>query len=353
MAVQPNIRAFCDQAVSLTDSSVVTGLMVGASLLAVLCATVWAEFDSRLDKQWDLWKKTHQKKYQNEVEEMGRRGLWEKNLNHINHHNLEASLGLHTYTLAVNHLSDLTEDEMSQIVAPLKLPEDFEMTPTPLKETDVALPASVDWRQSGYVTSVKNQGRNCGSCWAFSAAGALEGLWAKTTGILVDLSPQNLVDCTQSYGNFGCGGGWMDKSFKYIIQNKGIDSEASYPYEARDGPCRYNPKYRAATCSSYSFVPKDELSLQQAVATIGPISVLMDSTTISYYSSGVYFNRNCGQTLNHAVLLVGYGTDQATGLDYWLIKNCWGTGWGERGYMRLARNQSQMCGISLHSVYPQ
>uniref|UniRef100_A0A8C6SAI4 Uncharacterized protein n=1 Tax=Neogobius melanostomus TaxID=47308 RepID=A0A8C6SAI4_9GOBI len=219
------------------------------------------------------------------VEELGRRGLWEKNLNHVNHHNLEASLGRHTYTLAVNHLSDLTEPDMLQMVAPLKLPEGFKITPTPHEETDVAVPDSVDWSQFGYVTSVKNQG-SCGSCWAFSSAGALEGLWAKTKGKLVNLSPQNLVDCSQSFGTSGCGGGWPHNAFKYVIGNHGIDSEVFYPYEGRDGSCHYNPQYRAAGASSYRFVSPNEQSLKLAVATIGPISVAIDATDLSYYRSG-------------------------------------------------------------------
>uniref|UniRef100_A0A3B3ZAU3 Cathepsin S n=1 Tax=Periophthalmus magnuspinnatus TaxID=409849 RepID=A0A3B3ZAU3_9GOBI len=203
--------------------------MVGGwLLLALLCATVWAEFDFSLDIHWDRWKKTHQKKYQNE--EMGRRALWEKNLMQINIHNLEASMGLHTYTLGINHLSDLTKEEMLKIYAPLKLPKNFKMTPTPLQETNEDVPDTVDWRESGLVTSVKNQG-SCGSCWAFSTAGALEGLLAKTTGHLVNLSPQNLVGCSGEYGNDGCNGGWPHQALQYVIDNPGIDSAASYPYE--------------------------------------------------------------------------------------------------------------------------
>uniref|UniRef100_A0A8C6SUG4 Cathepsin S n=1 Tax=Neogobius melanostomus TaxID=47308 RepID=A0A8C6SUG4_9GOBI len=324
-----------------------TGLTVGVWLLAVLCASVWAELDSKLDQQWEQWKTTHEKKYNNEVEELGRRALWEKKLNQINHHNLEASLGLHTYTLAVNHLSDLTEDEKFKRSAPMKIPED--MTPTLLNVTDEDVPDSKDWTKFGYVTSVKDQ-KNCQSCWAFSAAGALEGLLAKTTGRLVDLSPQNLMDCSRPYGD-GCKPGFIHVAFQYVIQN-GIASDASYPYEAQDGRCRYDPKYRAATCSSYHFVEQNELALQQAVATIGPISVVVDEKDISNYHGGVFNNPSCRKQINHAMLLVGYGTDRATGLDYWLIKNSWGPGWGENGYMRLARNKNQMCGISMYAYYP-
>ncbi|XP_072316113.1 cathepsin S-like [Eucyclogobius newberryi] len=325
--------------------------VVGVWLLALLCATVWAEFDSRLDQHWELWKKTHQKTYQNEVEEMGRRALWEKNLMQINIHNLEASLGLHTYTMGINHLSDLTKEELLRIYAPLKLLKDFKMIPTPLQAPKEEVPDSVDWRKSGLVTKVKDQG-GCGSCWAFSTVGALEGLLAKTTGKLVDLSPQNLVDCSGPYGTGGCNGGWPHQALQYVIANQGIDSENFYPYKGQDGTCRYNPTYRAANCSTYNFVDTDELSLQRAAAVIGPIAIVIDASDIFNYKSGVYYNPSCGHKTNHAVLLVGYGTDDTTGLDYWLVKNSWGKRWGEKGYIRMARNKDQMCGISMYAVFP-
>lgn len=327
--------------------------MVGACLLVVLYATVWAEFNSRLDQHWLLWKKTHQKKYQNEVEEMGRRALWEENLQYINAHNLEESLGLHTYTLAMNHMGDLSDEEVRQFYATLRVPSDLKRAPLALISADVEVPDSVDWRKRGYVTKVKNQGK-CGSCWAFSAVGALEGLLAKTTGKLpVDLSPQNLVDCSGKYGNKGCNGGFMHKAFQYVIDNRGIDSDTSYPYKAEAGPeCRYSTTYRAANCSAFYFVRADEDDLKQAVAAFGPISVGVHSSCRSflYYKSGVLNDPACRKQVDHGVLAVGY--DTAAGLDYWLVKNSWGTSWGEQGYIRIARNKNQMCNIATYSVFP-
>ncbi|KAK7880624.1 hypothetical protein WMY93_032734 [Mugilogobius chulae] len=332
-----------------------SGVLVGGWLLllvvALLCVTVWAEFDSRLDQHWDLWKKTYQKKYQDEAEEMARRALWEKKLMQVNIHNLEESMGLNTYTQGINHLSDLTKEELQQMHAPLKLPKDFQMKPTPLNASVKDVPDTVDWRDAGLVTKVKDQG-SCGSCWSFSTVGALEGLWAKTTGELVDLSPQNLVDCSRKYGPRGCDGGWMHNALQYVIENQGINSEKSYRYKGKEGTCRYNPKYKAANCSSYHFVDNNENSLKLAAAAIGPIAITIDATYIDNYKSGVYNNPNCTKRTNHAVLLVGYGTDDKRGLDYWLIKNSWGKRWGEKGYIRVARNQDQMCGISTYAVYP-
>ncbi|XP_014264961.2 cathepsin S isoform X2 [Maylandia zebra] len=322
-------------------------------LLISLCAGAAAMFESTLDAHWELWKKTHGKSYKKDVEDAHRRKLWENNLKMITVHNLEASMGLHTYELGMNHMGDLTEEEILQSFATLKPPTGIQRAPSPFAgASGSGIPDTVDWREKGYVTSVKMQGA-CGACWAFSVAGALEGQLAKTTGKLVDLSPQNLVDCSGKYGNEGCNGGYIDRAFQYVIDNHGIDSDASYPYTGHDDQCHYNPATRAANCSSYQCLPEgDENALKQGLATIGPISVGIDARrpTFILYRSGVYNDPSCTQNVNHAVLAVGYGT--LNGQDYWLIKNSWGTSFGDQGYIRMARNQNDQCGIALDACYP-
>ncbi|XP_063343864.1 cathepsin S, ortholog2, tandem duplicate 1 isoform X3 [Pelmatolapia mariae] len=268
-------------------------------------------------------------------------------------HNLEASMGLHTYELGMNHMGDLTEEEILQFFASLTPPTDIQREPSPFAgASGSGIPDTMDWREKGCVTKVKMQGA-CGSCWAFSAAGALEGQLAKSTGKLVDLSPQNLVDCSGKYGNHGCNGGFMTRAFQYVIDNHGIDSDASYPYTGRDEQCHYNPATRAANCSSYQFLPEgDENALKQGLATIGPISVAIDARRprFSFYRSGVYNDPSCTQEVNHGVLAVGYGT--LNGQDYWLVKNSWGATFGDQGYIRMARNTGNQCGIALYACYP-
>ncbi|XP_007460293.1 PREDICTED: cathepsin S isoform X2 [Lipotes vexillifer] len=272
----------------------------------LLCSSVMAQQhrDSTLDHHWDLWKKTYGKQYKEQNEEVARRLIWEKNLKTVMLHNLEHSMGMHSYDLGMNHLGDMG---------------------------------------------------SCGACWAFSAVGALEAQVKLKTGKLVSLSAQNLVDCsTEKYGNKGCNGGFMTEAFQYIIDNNGIDSEASYPYKAMDEKCQYDAKNRAATCSRYIELPfGSEDALKEAVANKGPVSVAVDARHPSFflYRSGVYYDPLCTQAVNHGVLVTGYGN--LNGREYWLVKNSWGLNFGDQGYIRMARNSGNHCGIANYPSYPE
>ncbi|KAK3551186.1 hypothetical protein QTP70_013864 [Hemibagrus guttatus] len=326
--------------------------MLRSLVFIVIFGAVVALKDPTLDMHWTLWKKNHSKSYTSELEEMGRREIWERNLRLITLHNLEASLGMHTYELGMNHMGDMTTEEILQMFAGIRIPSNLaRRSSTFAASAGVSVPDSVDWRDQGYVTEVKNQG-SCGSCWAFSAAGALEAQLKKKTGRLLSLSPQNLVDCSVPYGNKGCNGGYMSAAFQYVINN-GIASEEAYPYTGVDGQCRYDQSQRVANCTSYRYVSGgDEEALKQAVATIGPISVAIDATRPSFilYRSGIYNDPSCSHDVNHGVLAIGYGSQN--GDDYWLVKNSWGTRFGDGGYIRMARNKGNMCGIASYPCYP-
>ncbi|CAF5125128.1 unnamed protein product, partial [Rotaria sp. Silwood1] len=203
----------------------------------------------------------------------------------------------------------------------------------------------------GYVTYVKDQGQ-CGSCWAFSTTGALEGQHFAKTSQLVSLSEQNLVDC--SLLNFGCNGGNQDLAFDHIKLHHGIDTEETYPYMAERQLCQFNRKNIGATLTGYTRIQKhNETDLQAAIATVGPIAVSIDASqgSFQFYSSGVYDEPNCStKRLDHAVLAIGYGTLNSK--DYYIVKNSWGVDWGIKGYILMSRNKQNQCGIATSALYP-
>ncbi|XP_076593711.1 cathepsin K [Chaetodon auriga] len=328
--------------------------MLQCVCVLLLAASALAHLDeATLDAHWEEWKVTHRKEYNGLGEEEIRRAVWEKNMRMIEAHNQEAVLGMHSYELGMNHLGDMTSEEVSEKMTGLQIPMMHERSFTMALDDDVSgLPKYVDYRKKGMVTSVKNQG-SCGSCWAFSSAGALEGQLAKKTGNLVDLSPQNLVDCVKE--NDGCGGGYMTNAFKYVQENGGIDSEEAYPYIGEDEECRYNSSGMAAQCKGYKEVPVgNEHALAVALFKVGPVSVGIDATLSSFqfYSKGVYYDPNCNKDdINHAVLAVGYGVS-GKGKKYWIVKNSWGEGWGKGGYILMARNRGNLCGIANLASYP-
>ncbi|XP_063070707.1 procathepsin L-like [Engraulis encrasicolus] len=324
-------------------------LIVAAACLAVVsCASL------SLDQEFNEWKVKFGKSYPSLEEEAHRKGLWLSNRQEIQDHNQLADQGVHSFRMGMNQFSDLDHEEFRQtVLIKMDLPEDTAHGASePFRAPDnVGLAASMDWRTSGCVSPVKNQA-HCGSCWSFSATGALESQTCLRHGNLPSLSEQQLVDCSSAYGNHGCHGGTPDRAFKYIQANGGIDSESYYPYQARVGTCHYNSAYSAATCTGYHDVtPRgSEAALQYQVANVGPLSIAIDASGFQHYHSGVFNYPSCSLRPNHAVLLVGYGT--YNGQDYWLVKNSWGSRWGEQGYIMMARNANNQCAIASHASYP-
>ncbi|XP_076009744.1 digestive cysteine proteinase 2 [Genypterus blacodes] len=334
-------------------------LLRAVLLTVLLCGPshVASDSDELIPSSWQLWKSNHGVSY-DEMDDVQRRGIWEGNMQEIDDNNQGFFMGTKMFTMSMNKYGDLTKEEF-QVLQGAMIDAQFvkrgkNVSARRLRHNAVRLgAAAVDHRQAGYVTEVKDQGY-CGSCWAFSTTGAIEGQISKKTGQLISLSEQNLVDCSKAYGTYGCNGAWMANAYDYVVKN-GLQSTSTYPYTSVDTqPCFYDSKLAVAHVKDYRFIPKgDEQALADAVATIGPITVAIDAdhSSFLFYSSGIYNEPSCNpNNLSHAVLLVGYGSEG--GQDYWLIKNSWGSSWGEGGYMRLIRDGSNTCGIASYSLYP-
>ncbi|KAH6808890.1 hypothetical protein C2S51_026673 [Perilla frutescens var. frutescens] len=261
------------------------------------------------------------------------------------------------YTLGLNKFADMTVDEFNLVngrcMAPKSNDRGANRTWAFSFMDAQPLPPSIDWREKGAVTSVKQQGK-CRSCWAFAAAAAVEGINFITTKQLVSVSAQQILDCTSPI--FDCKvGGRSDVAFSFIQHNQGITTNERYSYMEKKGACSHEKYSPVVTIDGYERVPSnDEDALQRAVAH-QPVAVAVDSNSNNFqlYAGGVLVE-GCGTNPDHQVTIVGYGTT-SDGTKFWIIKNSWGTNWGEGGYMRLKRgidSKEGLCGITKVANYP-
>ncbi|WCJ27177.1 Cysteine proteinases superfamily protein [Euphorbia peplus] len=309
------------------------------------------EAPSSMEVRHEMWMAQYGKVYRDNAEKEMRFQIFKDNVYFIESSN---KAGIKPYKLGINQFTDLTVEEFRATYNGYKMPTHLTSAATKSYryENVTDVPTSLDWRTKGVVTPIKDQGQ-CGCCWAFSAVAAMEGITKLSTGKLISLSEQELVDCDTSGIDQGCEGGLMDDAFEFIIKNNGLTTEASYPYKGADGTC--NAGKAAATITGYEDVPaNNEGALLKAVAN-QPISVAIDAgeSDFQHYESGV-FTGECGTSLDHGVTVVGYGTSD-DGKKYWLVKNSWGTTWGESGYIRMERDISDaegLCGIAMQPSYP-
>ena len=291
------------------------------------------------------------KKYA-DIDEMKHRfQIFSDNFRHISLHNI---LQTQNFSMAVNQFADLTQSEFQALYVGSVKSVVGSYGCKPFTGNSVGTPESIDWRQKGAVTSVKDQGQ-CGSCWTFSATGAIESAWAISKGQLLDLSEQQLVDCASglAYGSHGCNGGQMEGAFKYI-EGHGQCSLNGYPYTATDGTCtKCTPVVSISGCADVE--PNNQLALKSAVSK-QPVSVAIEADTryFQFYSGGILTSSSCGTQLDHGVLIIGYGVESSQ--KYWLVKNSWSNTWGENGYVRIARtdstNDQGICGIAMDPSFP-
>ncbi|KAH8354079.1 hypothetical protein KR084_006631 [Drosophila pseudotakahashii] len=309
--------------------------------------------DEHVDKAFHHFKRKHGVAYSSDKEHEHRKNIFRQNLRYIHSKN-RAKL---TYTLAVNHLADKTEEE-------LKARRGYKSSgvyntgkpfPYDVPKYQDEIPDQYDWRLYGAVSPVKDQSV-CGSCWSFGTIGHLEGaFFLKNGGNLVRLSQQALIDCSWAYGNNGCDGGEDFRVYQWMLQSGGVPTEEEYgPYLGQDGYCHVNNVTLVAPIKGFvNVTSNDPNAFKLALLKHGPLSVAIDASpkTFSFYSHGVYYEPSCKNDvdgLDHAVLAVGYGT--INGEDYWLVKNSWSTYWGNDGYILMSAKKNN-CGVMTMPTY--
>ncbi|XP_011839112.1 PREDICTED: pro-cathepsin H [Mandrillus leucophaeus] len=285
----------------------------------------------------------HHKTYSTE-EYHHRMQTFASNWRKINAHNN----GNHTFKMALNQFSDMSFAEIKHKYL-WSEPQNCSATKSNYLRGTGPYPPSMDWRKKGnFVSPVKNQGA-CSSCWTFSTTGALESAIAIATGKMLSLAEQQLVDCAQDFNNHGCQGGLPSQAFEYILYNKGIMGEDTYPYQGKDGDCKFRPGKAIGFVKDVANITiYDEEAMVEAVALYNPVSFAFEVTQdFMMYKTGIYSSTSCHKTpdkVNHAVLAVGYGEEN--GIPYWIVKNSWGPHWGMNGYFLIERGKN-MCGLGL------
>jgi len=314
------------------------------AFVALLLGVVVAQALTPEEKLFAAHVQRYNKKYEGAEAFFKRFHIFKENLAYIQTENAKNL----SYTLGLNEFADMTKEEFFSGHTGLM------QKPAGIKSASVHSAAGfkpladVDWRKQGAVTPVKNQGQ-CGSCWAFSTTGAMEGAYQIKEKNLPNLSEQQLVDCAGDSGNMGCNGGLMDYAFTWL-QDNGAATQAEYPYKGYDQDCQGPAKDQKYKTTGYVDVQAgSEASLTSAV-TKGPTSVAIeaDQSAFQFYSGGI-FTAACGQQLDHGVTAVGYVLSGSQ--PYWIVKNSWGTSWGEQGYIRMVRGKNQ-CGINNMASYP-
>jgi C1A family cysteine protease len=319
-------------------------LLISLALITLACASqMRQEKENFIFAQFKQFVSDYNKNYATIDEFISRFNNFKQNYLNVESFNLENTEA--THRIGINIFSDMTIQEFRKTYLNL----DF--TSINMKETDdviptfTDLPKSLDWRQKGAVSPVKSQG-SCGSCWAFSTVGNLEGIYKIKTGNLVTFSEQQLVDCDKV--DKGCKGGWMQNGFDYIKNAGGLELSRDYAYIGREGNCRFDAR-KAAAVRVYGYIIKSHISPEEIKAFLqsGPLAIALNANSFYNYHDGI-LNQNASQcnpyTLNHGVTLIGYGVEGA--VEYLIIKNSWGNRWGENGFIRIANNGT--CGVNLY-----
>lgn len=321
-------------------------LIVLFALNACFCSIHDIE-DGQIFQKFEEFIKTYNKIYGSVDEYMARYQVFKRNFYDIEKILLE---GKETSSVVLNKFADLTYQEFSRTYLNLKITpiNSLKTGAKVLKFSDSKAPDCFSWIEQGAVGKPKDQGA-CGSCWAFSAVGNLEGVYKIKHGELKLFSEQQLVDCDREKDE-GCNGGFMVDAFDYIVKNGGLQTSQDYPYKGRDEKCKFNEKKVAIKLTGYTTVSNNENEIKEFLHSTGPLAVALNASPLQFYNGGIVDknSRQCDpEALSHGVTLVGYGSEN--GADYWIVKNSWGEDWGEDGYFRIARGKGT-CGINTYVV---
>ncbi|XP_017042731.1 procathepsin L [Drosophila ficusphila] len=301
--------------------------------------------------EFEKFKNKNNRTYLRSFDEVRSFKAFEENYKVIEEHNQHFKEGQTSFRLKPNIMADMSTDGylkgyLRLLKSNIEDSKDniAELVGSPLMTN---VPESLDWRSKGFITPSHNQ-QSCGSCYAFSIAESIEGQVFKRTGKLINLSEQQIVDCSVSYGNQGCVGGSLRNTLNYLQHTGGIMRAEDYSYVGKKGRCQFVPELSVVNVTSWAILPvRDEQAIQAAVTHIGPVAISINATpkTFQLYSDGIYDDPSCSAaSVNHAMLIIGFGKD------YWILQNWWGPHWGESGLMRI-RKGVNMCGIANYAAY--
>jgi C1A family cysteine protease len=319
-------------------------------LLGLVCSRQFTDDD--LYASFNQWAMKYRKAYVSLDETAYRFQNFKNSLDRINANNAYVKLRGSGATFGLNKFSDLSPEEFAKTVLMTPFtPETADVKRNNLLTPKISAPATFDWRTKGAVTAVKDQAQ-CGSCWAFSVTENVESVWILAKGLtnetLPPLAPQQIVDCDDS--DMGCDGGNPPTAYQYIVSAGGLDDEKDYPYTAQDGNCAFKSSAVVAKISGFKYATDgDEATMASNLVSWAPLSICVDARYWQDYTSGVMTEWQCDWIvqLDHCVQAVGFDTTAST--PFWIVRNSWGTDWGEQGYIRLQYG-TNTCGLTDEST---
>ena len=327
-------------------------LAVGSLSLLAPKPQPLAAFDKKLLATFAAWKFDHRKLYKSLAEEVFRIGAFAKNFEKVRA--LQAA-GI-DYQVSLNKFADLPEEEFLSMHAGFKASSKPRRAKQEVATGSFQAPKEIDWRRFGAVNPVKDQ-LSCNAGYAFAAVSAFESGSRISGYSLVELSEQQVVDCSGVDGNYGCQGGDIGDAYEYILRVGGLENGLYYPYKGAAQPCAHDPsRFERPRVDDWIDLPKGSCSSLLNSVAQQPVATAVAASAMQFYSGGVFSSKYCGTSINHAVTVIGYGTDATAQKDFWLVRNSWGAAWGESGYIRMDRAiqpDTGICGICLAATYPQ